>query len=219
MTASPPTTRLGRRRRDARADAAPAYESRRAEIIATAATVFLAKGYRATSFKDIAEAVGVDRASLYYYFESKQDLFRVATSSAVARNVEAAEQVAASRGAPAEKITQLMRDLFESYLHTDYPYMFIFLQEDVNRIADDPDDPWAHEMNELSRRYDRAVTSVIEEGVARGDFRIAGPARVLTKAMIGMANWTQRWYQHDGELGADELADAFAHTFLRGVLR
>jgi AcrR family transcriptional regulator len=219
MSTSLPTTSLGRRRRNARADAAPAYEARLAEIIATAATVFLAKGYRATSFKDIAEAIGVDRASLYYYFESKQDLFRVATSSAVVRNVEAAERVAAGTDAPAEKFARIMRDLFESYLHTDYPYMFIFLQEDVNRIADDPDDPWAREMNELSIRYDGAVTSIIEEGVARGEFRVVGPPRVLTKAVIGMANWTQRWFRFDGELGAVDLADTFTETFLRGVLR
>ncbi len=219
MTTGAATTSLGRRRHNARADAAPAYEARRAAIIATAATVFLAKGYRATSFKDIAEAVGVDRASLYYYFESKQDLFRVATTSAVVRNVEAAEWVAAGTGTPAEKITRILRDLFESYLHTDYPYMFIFLQEDVNRIADEPDDPWAREMNELSLRYDRAVTAIIEEGVARGEFRTAGPPRVLTKAMIGMANWTPRWFRFDGELGAVDLADTFTDTFLRGVLR
>ena len=60
-------TKLGERRSSARAEAAPAYRARREEIIAAAGQAFLAKGYRATSFRDIADAVGVDRASLYYY--------------------------------------------------------------------------------------------------------------------------------------------------------
>src|SRR5690554_2437535 len=82
------------RREYARADNAPAYQARREEIIAAAGRAFLTKGFRATSFRDIAAAVGMDRASLYYYFESKQDLFDTATRAAVTRNVRAAERVA-----------------------------------------------------------------------------------------------------------------------------
>lgn len=219
MTTVTPTTNLGRRRLSARADAGPAYQARRGEIIAAAGEVFLAKGYGATSFRDIAEAIGIDRASLYYYFESKQDLFRVATGAAVLRNVEDAERVARGDRTPTEKIAEIMTKLLESYTRTDYPYMFIFLQEDVNRITEDPDDPWAREVNDLSRRYDQAVTSIIQEGVDRGEFAVAGPPRVLTKAIIGMANWTQRWYRFDGELTAAQIADTFARTFLHGLVR
>ena len=216
---SAPTSNLGRRRLSARADPAPSYQARRGEIIAAAGQVFLAKGYGATSFRDIAEATGVDRASLYYYFESKQDLFRVATGAAVLRNVEDAERVASGDRTPTEKIGEIFTKLLESYTRTDYPFMFIFLQEDVNRLTDDPDDPWAHEVNDLSRRYERAVTSIIQEGVDQGEFTVAGPPHVLTKAIIGMANWTQRWYRRDGELTTEQIADTFAGTFLHGVVR
>ena len=219
MTTATQTTGLGQRRRTAKAYAAPAYRARREEIIAAAGAAFLAKGYRATSFKDIAEAIGVDRASLYYYFESKQDLFRVATGAAVVRNVEAAERVARGDRTPAEKIVEIVAKLLESYTHTDYPYMFIFLQEDVHRIAEDPEDPWAREMNELTRRYEQAITSIIEEGVERGDFTVNGSPHVLTKAIIGMGNWTQRWFRFDGKLTAAEIAETFAHTFLHGITR
>ena len=50
-------TKLGARRSTARAEAAPAYRARREEIIAAAGHAFLAKGYRATSFRDIADTV------------------------------------------------------------------------------------------------------------------------------------------------------------------
>ena len=89
-------TKLGRARSSAGPRRRPAYRARREEIIAAAGRAFLAKGYRATSFRDIADAVGVDRASLYYYFESKHELFRAATSVAVERNVADAESIAAS---------------------------------------------------------------------------------------------------------------------------
>ncbi len=214
-----PATNMGRRRQSAKVDGGAAYQARREEIIAAAGRVFREKGYRATSFKDIAEAIGKDRASLYYYFESKQDLFRIATGTAVARNVKAAERVARGPGTPAEKITNVVANLLESYTKTDYPYMFIFLQEDVNQIAEHPDGAWAREVNALTRRYERAITSIIQEGMDRGDFVVAGPPHVLTKAIIGMANWTHRWFRSTGKLTPEEIAHIFAQTFLHGVAR
>ena len=46
---------------------------------------------------------------------------------------------------------------------------------------------------------------------------LAGPPHVLTKAVIGMANWTHRWYRSDGALSATQIADTFVQTFLHGV--
>jgi AcrR family transcriptional regulator len=212
-------TKLGERRSSARAEAAPAYRARREEIIAAAGKAFLAKGYRATSFRDIADAVGVDRASLYYYFESKHELFRAATSVAVQRNVADAESIAASDRTPAAKLVAIVQQLLASYTDRDYPYMFIFLQEDVNGISDDSDDEWAREMNDYNRRYERAVTAVIAEGAARGDFVLHGAPHVLTKTVVGMANWLQHWYRADGPLTASAIAEVFASTFLYGVMR
>jgi AcrR family transcriptional regulator len=213
------TTSIGRRRERASVEAGPTYQARRDEIIAAAGTVFLAKGFRATSFKDIAEAVGMDRASLYYYFESKQDLFHTATGAAVARNVAAAEHLARSDAPPEAKIVQVLSMLLESYTETDYPYMFMFLQEDVNQITTDSDDPWAREVKALTRRYEAAVGSILEDGVAAGVFRADAPPHVLTKAILGMANWTHRWYRVEGPLTTAQLADVFAQTFLHGICR
>ena len=213
------TTGIGRRRESAKADAGPTYQARREEIIAAAGAAFLAKGFRATSFKDIAEAIGMDRASLYYYFESKQELFHTATGAAVARNVEAAERVAGSTAAPADKIVEIVALLLESYTRTDYPYMFIFLQEDVSRITTDSADPWAREVNALTRRYEAAITGILEEGMTVGDFADDRPPHVLTKAIIGMANWTHRWYREEGRLTSAQIADVFARTFLHGICR
>jgi TetR/AcrR family transcriptional regulator, cholesterol catabolism regulator len=213
------STNLGRRRSTARNEAAPNYQARREEIIAAAGKAFLTKGYRATSFRDIATSVGVDRASLYYYFESKQDLFRAATVAAVARNIDEAEEIARSDRSSSERITDVVRRVLASYTDRDYPYMFIYLQEDVNQITEDADDPWAQEMNELGRRWESAVTAILVDGVERGEFELSGPAHVLTKALIGMANWTHRWYRTEGPLSADQIADTFARTFLHGIVR
>src|SRR5690606_40614148 len=47
---------------------------REGEILAVAARLFREKGYHATSMQDLAEAVGMNRGSFYYYIRTKEDL-------------------------------------------------------------------------------------------------------------------------------------------------
>src|SRR5437764_13286898 len=55
------------------AKAAP-NDARRVEICRTAAQIFRDRGFDATSVSDIARALGMTKAGLYHYFESKEAL-------------------------------------------------------------------------------------------------------------------------------------------------
>src|SRR5436309_11157977 len=52
----------------------PEYVARREEIVAAAAEVFHEKGYDAGTLDDVADALDLRRASLYYYVRSKANL-------------------------------------------------------------------------------------------------------------------------------------------------
>src|SRR5689334_1451997 len=68
-------TKMGQRR-EANADSSSAfYQERRQSIVDAAARVFQERGFEATSIGEIAEKLKTDRASIYYYFGSKQELF------------------------------------------------------------------------------------------------------------------------------------------------
>src|SRR5437868_4750030 len=88
-------TKMGRRR-EANADTSSAfYQDRRKAIVDEAARAFQERGYEATTFGLIAHRLNTDRASLYYYFGSKQDLFREVVREVAQETVETAEAVAA----------------------------------------------------------------------------------------------------------------------------
>jgi AcrR family transcriptional regulator len=53
--------------------------SRRSELTRTAARLFAEKGYHGTSIGDLADAMGVQKGSLYAHIDSKQDLLYEAT--------------------------------------------------------------------------------------------------------------------------------------------
>jgi AcrR family transcriptional regulator len=81
-----PKTRAPRWRR--RKDARPA------EIIDAAFSVFSERGYSAARLSDIAQRAGVAKASLYLYFETKEDLFRAVVRTAIAPNFAPVRQAA-----------------------------------------------------------------------------------------------------------------------------
>src|SRR5580704_14288072 len=99
------TSRISQRRRAAQQNPRADYAAKRAEIIAAAADVFRVKGYQAATLNDIAERLGTDRASLYYYIADKQELFHETIKDVLDANLSEAEGISASDLKPIEKLT------------------------------------------------------------------------------------------------------------------
>ena len=125
---------IGRRRAAALAEGGAAYTERRAEIVAAAAQVFREKGFTATSLADIAESLGTDRATLYYYIGSKDELFHEIVRDAAAANASAAEAIRDSTDSATAKLTRLITSLMSSYA-THYPYLSVYIQEDLSKVS------------------------------------------------------------------------------------
>jgi AcrR family transcriptional regulator len=208
---------IGRRRAAALAEGGAAYAERRAEIIATAATVFREKGYRGASLAGVAETLGTDRASLYYYIGSKEELFHEIVRDAAGAAVQQAEAIRDGPGAALDKLGRLITALMASY-SAHYPYLFVYIQEDLSRVGDGRS-AWARQMTVLNKRYDDAVVGIVESGLADGSIRAVGPARVIAHGIIGMVNWTHRWYREaaSGTPPAAEIGQAFADMVLNGL--
>lgn len=211
------TSNIGRRRASAKQDSEPAYEARRAEITAAAAKVFLAKGYSATSFRDIAQGLDLDRATLYYYFASKQELVQTAMVAAFAGYADAAEEIVRGEGSPEEKVSRIFLMNIESATRSDFHYVNIFLQEDVTKLMTGDNRDWLRTINAHRRRYEAAITSIFEAGSAAGAFRSEVAPSMFTTALIGMGSWAQRWYDPKGPVAAQELADQLASIILHGA--
>src|SRR5262249_18234786 len=110
-TAKSASSGIARRRAAAKADASEQYRGRQREIVRAATTVFREKGIAAATIDDIARAAGVDRATLYYYFGSKEDLFQEVVIDAVRDVMDLAEHIDESSDPPSEKLHTLILKL------------------------------------------------------------------------------------------------------------
>lgn len=211
------TSGIGRRRAAAKNEKAnPAYLERRREIIEAAARVFRRKGYQGTRLADIAEELGTDRANLYYYVSSKDELFEEAVTEAVTVNINRAEEIRAGEGSPGEKLRMLVEELMLSYA-AHYPFLYVFIQEDLSHVTESRAS-WAAEMRAINRRYEQVVISLIQEGYDEGSLREVGPAWVVAYGIIGAVGWTNRWFDPSkSQADAGVIGRTYADMLLNGL--
>src|SRR5207249_622610 len=139
------------------------YQERRKEIIGAAAHVFRERGFEATNFGLIAAKLGADRATLYYYFNSKQTLFREVVQEVALKTIADAEFIAAKEATAEAKLREAFEGLLQTY-SSSYPYMHVFLQESLPVIPTSTD-AWDNESHNWGRRYYLAIRRIIQQGV------------------------------------------------------
>ena len=217
MTSGGKPSAIARRRAAALDEGGAAYQDRRAEIVRAAGGVFKRHGFRGTKIGDIAEAVGMDRATIYYYVGGKEELFHHAVGDAVERNCLRAEEILAGGGSPPRKLHTLVTDLMISYAE-NYPYLYLYIQEDLGALA--PRSQWGRTMARYNKRYENVVVAILEDGVADGSFRTGVEPWVLAYGVIGMVAWSNRWFNpQESAIPAAEIGAAYADTVVAGLMR
>jgi AcrR family transcriptional regulator len=207
---------IGRRRAAAQGEGRTAYRERRQEIIAAAAGLFKTHGFRGTSIGQIAEALGTDRATLYYYIGSKEELFDEVVSDEARANVARVQAIRDGEGAAPDKLRRLVTELMDSYARS-YPFLYVFVQEDLTQVSERRGE-WSQEMRALNAAYEDCVVAIIEAGVAEGTIRPVAEPWVLAYGLIGMVGWTNRWFNpEESEVDAATIGRAYADVLLDGL--
>ena len=207
---------IARRRAAARGGGGTRYEDRRREIVEAAAGVFKRHGFRGTTLAQVADAMGTDRASLYYYVSSKEELFQEVVSEAVRVNLATATTIRDDDAPAPEKLRRLIESLMSSYADY-YPVLYVLIQENLSHVAPEHSD-WATEMRRVNREYERVVIDIVETGQAQGTIRDAAPAWLVAYGIIGMVGWTNRWFNpNESKVTAPEIGAAFADIVLHGL--
>lgn len=179
-----------------------------------ALTLFASKGFSATSVREIIEATGVTRPVLYYYCESKQDLFqRIVRWKHDAAYRELTALIAASEGT-AERLQAIIRGTF-AFCAADPRVPQLMFQTTYG--------PVVSELNEFlqefaEKRFD-IVMKVIQEGLDSGELQ-GGDSRSLALLFCSImdyhSNTLSRLPEPDQKL-TPELATALVDAFLFGV--
>jgi AcrR family transcriptional regulator len=182
------------------------------EIITAAAQVFLEKGYHAATTRDIAAAVGIQQASLYYYISSKEELLYLIVREPVMRLADQLDTIVKAAWPTRQKIERGLQAHLAAF-DDNYPHMCVFVQELHNVIPALQDT-----LRDLPQRYQQLWEDIIRQGIARGELRAEFDVTTTALMILGMCNWMFRWYRKGGRLSTVAIAQQYASAILDGMV-
>ena len=166
----PRVSNISRRRRSAQADGSADYAAKRTELLRIAAKLFKKQGFQSTRLIDIAREAGLDRATVYYYVSSKEELFQETVEVILDVNIAAAKDLTADKTLRSlDRLHAIFVKLMVSY-EENYPATFVYIQEQMHQIAEE-ETAWATEILKKTRTFHRMLLEFITGSIDEGDLR------------------------------------------------
>ena len=182
--------------------------SRRDELVAVATRLFAERGYHGTSMADLAEAMGVQKGSLYSLTGSKQELLVVVTRDGAAAFHAALDRVPED-AAPLERVRAALRGHL-AVVAAQVDVATVFTRE--WRFLDEPE---RTAFREERRRYEERWRALLREAAERGALRADLDVEATVLLVLSAANWAYTWLRPGTD--TDGLADRFFSILADGV--
>ncbi len=184
-------------------------ENKREAVLRTAARLFNAKGYHATSLDEVATTLQVTKPTIYHYFANKDDILFECTRRGL-NAIALAAREATERGGTGMVQLRALLTAYALCMMDDYGIC-------VARTQDGQLSPESRlQFRALKREIDNHLRNVIAAGVADGtiatrDMRIT--AFTLAAALNGLGNW----FRPDGPHSAEQTATLTVAVLLEGL--
>ncbi|MFH2103233.1 MAG: TetR/AcrR family transcriptional regulator [Chloroflexota bacterium] len=181
------------------------------QILEAAAQIIRQKGFHAASMQDIADAVNLQKASLYHHVSSKQEILLAILDQALDVLLDRIS-AAALQDAPVEvRLRMAIHNYLEAMAERS-DLISVLLMEHRSL------DPELHARHVPRRdRVERIWRKLIQEGIDEGVFCVTDPA-LTAKALLGVMNWTITWYRPSGRLTIEQITEHIAELFFNGLL-
>jgi AcrR family transcriptional regulator len=182
--------------------------TRREELSRQAARLFAQKGYHGTSVGDLAEALGVQKGSLYAHIEGKEDLLYETMRSGAAAFHSGLDEIPERLPAP-DKIRLALRAHLR-VVADQLDVATVFVQE------------WKYlegaRLDEIvaeRRRYEERIRELFREGREQSELRSDLDETAAARFFLSAANWAYTWLRPGTD--TDPIADRFFAVLLDGI--
>ena len=187
------------------------HSPRRTEMVAAAARLFSERGYHGTSIQHLADALGLQKGSLYSHIGSKEDLLFDVVNEGADRFLDRGRRARDMEAMAAVRLRRLLVSHVETAIeHLDAATVFLnewrYLSE-----------PKRASIQAKRDEYEDIVRAIVQDGIDAGEFRGDVNVRFAARLVLSAGNWTYAWFRPGGELGATEIGQRFADLIINGL--
>lgn len=186
------------------------HSSRKDIIVSKAASLFREKGYKATSMRELADAVGVEAASLYNHIHSKTEILHVICFNVANRFMSHMESIEQEQVSAIVKVEKLLRFHIKEMLH-QYEEVYVSDREWKHLT-----DPYLSNFQNQRRTYRKRFAAIIEKGIAAGEIKsIDAPTAVLI--MLHAVSGIESWHRSTAKISGKELEENMVTIMVDGL--
>lgn len=189
-------------------------EDKRRRILEAAGELLATRGYAGTSLADIATAAGTYAGSLYYHFDSREQLAEeVLTSGTRAAMQHTREAVdALPAGASARRRLETAITAHVAFILERSPAALAGARA-VGQLPP----PLAEPLHALFREYGDYFAELFEAAAAEGAIDPTVDLRAARMLVVGAANWTAEWFRPDGPSSAEDVGQLLCRLIFDGI--
>lgn len=181
------------------------------EILDVAAAMFATYGYEATSIAHIADRVGITKASMYHYIDTKDDLLFHVLLEIHETHLEHFETYSEAPGGPVERLRAFIEGHARvNILDIDRGSIFYLNFDSLSA-------PRREIILQKRRRFDQFVRKLLREGQAQGVIRSELNVELAAIGILTALNSMYLWWDKTRD-GNDDVPRGFADLFLGGVV-
>ena len=182
------------------------------EICLAAAQIFFTKGYNATSLNDIADSLGITKAALYYYVESKQELlYRI-----IKLGLDDVKGEVLDPARAIEDAEERLRFIISNHarLSAGGNHAVIIISHEVDALNFDQKQEVLHRR----RDYFEFIRNTLVELQGQGKLQEID-LTTATFTILGMIIWLARWFSPNGKMSVESVCEDVCEMALRGILQ
>ncbi len=181
-------------------------------ILEEANRLFTDKGFAATSLEDIAEAVGIKRESLYYYYPSRYDLLYDIIEPQIAHVLANFKEIVAAD----TNFKKTVRRGIENHLqHFNSSYLHMAMA--VRKNSKDDVEQKFIRLRDMFKAYENIWIGLVNKACSKGEVRDDMPPKMLVNSILGLCNSLSSWYRPDGGMSLDHIGLYFSDIILDGI--
>ncbi|MFC4609855.1 TetR/AcrR family transcriptional regulator [Streptomyces maoxianensis] len=166
--------------------------------------LFAEKGFSGTSIRDIGARAGINSATLYSHYRSKEHvLAALVLLGHQELHVRLQRALVRAQGGPGSQLAALVRA--HVLAHAEYPLLALVANAEMHALGSDAAAP-ALALREQSWQL---LLVVLDEGIRAGEFTATDPL-LAAAAIVGMGRQVAHWYGPRQPYTPEQIADTFS---------
>jgi len=185
----------------------------RDQIVEASRQIFSRFGFRKTTMEEIAQAVKKGKSSIYYYFQSKEDIYKAVIEKEATLIRDELTDAISNAANPADKL--------KAYVGTrmrTFQAMVNFYEAIKNEYLTHLDF-----INKVREKYDREeiqmVESVLKDGIIRNEFTLNDTELAAIAIVTAMKGLEISLFMNKNQPNLDERIDHLLNVLFYGIIK